>query len=316
MPVARMSHLRLLSISLSYNPPMDSGDRAVSEPPAKREPDALDTWLAKEHHAWWRRWKWAVYIALAITGLRMLYSLLSTLYLMWIMSLSDIGTPLARSLVSYFGAASRTAVRIDWFLPELMLLIALVLAFTLLERLEVPSEIAITQKRTFLYNWQLSTTRRVFWTWIGLLVIAPYLVDVLLYLIHYTLPAWTSPSSFPGAQLNETWLIAVFFAWLALYFLVVEWGVLFTIKPLNRTSKWIWGVIAPPIVLFAVDKAIEGYERYWALLWLEAGVYDFSGRGWTMLFIGCAVTLLGIVALVLLRRRNSRMPENYTGASE
>jgi hypothetical protein len=70
------------------------------------------------------------------------------------------------------------------------------------------------------------------------------------------------------------------------------------------------------MLFFAIDKSIDQYHRLWVKSWLEAGRPDFSGRNWTMLFIASAVVLLGIVALVLLWRRNSRMPESYTGASE
>jgi len=295
---------------------MDSGDRAATGPPAKRESDALNTWLARERHAWWRRWKWAVYIAFLITGLRMLWSFSLTMHLMWYASLGDKSTPLVKSAVHYAAVTMRTASRINWALPELMLLLALLFAFTFIKQLGMPSELALSQSRKHLYNWQLSTTRHVFWTWIGLLTIAPYLLEVLLFLIYWVLPAWTSPSSDPGVLLNVTCPTAVYFAWLTIYCVVAEWGVLFTVMPLSLANKWLWVVVAPALVLFAVDKSIEEYERYWTLSWLEAGRYDFSGRNWTILLISSAVTLLGIVTLIMLWRRNNRMPADYTGASE
>lgn len=297
---------------------MDRGDSASSALPARREPDALSTWLARERNAWWRQWRWAVYIAFSITGLRMLYSFSVTLYLMWFASLSDRSTPLAKNLVSFFGTASKTAVRIQWFLPELMLLAALVLALTFLERSEVPIEIAVTQKRRSLYRWRMSSLRRVFWTWIGLLVVAPDLVDDLIYLIEWLLPATGHSIADPVRSLSFASGAAVSIAWLTCYCIVAEWGALFATKQLPRSYKWLLAVIAPPLLLFAVDKAVDALERSWTLSILsrlQGGIYAFSGRNWTIISVASAIVMLGIVALVLLWRHNSRMPANYTGVS-
>ena len=267
------------------------------------EPDALSRWYGMQRRLWWKRWRWAAWIFIALALLRSLGIAAVYVAYYWRELADSTGQQLPVWLLQTATPLWRLNRELGEYLQEGAVVVAIAVSTFEARSATLPSIVAVTASPIRAYRFQITAFRIIVWRWTACLVTLPLLLHIVGIVVL---------SSFPQATYTLSYIPYLVLP-LPLSVLVAETQV-FVLFRQAQTLAWMYWTAVPILVYFGwIELKVASESAIYRLL-----VWNGYGENATIIslaaFYSCIYMWLPLTCLLAaaLWTRNERMPKWFT----